>query len=80
MFGLFKKTPPVFIGHYLDPMRGYHTKEITPESDDDAKKLTLIADGNIIYFLTYYEAGEPVTSMIPASQKHVWLKLKRDQY
>lgn len=80
MFSLFKKTPQVFVGHYLDPVRGYHTKKITPESDDDAKSLALIADGNIVYFLTYYEDGEPATSMIQASQKDVWLKLKRDHY
>ena len=80
MFGLFKKTPPVFIGHYLDPKRGYYTEEITPESDGDAKKLAQIADGNIVYLLTHYENGEPTTRMIPASQKQVWLKLKRDHY
>lgn len=80
MFGLFKKTPQVFIGHYLDPMRGYYTQEIISDSDDDAKNLATVADGKIVYFLTYYENGEPITRMIPASQKQVWLDLKRNQY
>jgi len=80
MFGIFKKNPQSFVGHYLDPMKGYFTKEITPETDFDAKKLAQIADGNIIYFLTYYEEGNPVTRTIPASQKKIWLDLKREQY
>lgn len=67
MFKFFKPPPKKFIGHYLDPLRGYHTKEITPESEEDSKKLMNIADGVNLYFLAYYENGQRFETMVPAS-------------
>lgn len=80
MFGLFKSTPKKFVGHCLDPVKGYHTKEITPDSESDAKKLMDMADGVNLYFIAYYENGERVESLVPASKKAIWLQLKQSQY
>jgi hypothetical protein len=76
MFGIFKSTPKKFIGHCLDPIKGYHTKEITPDSDVDARKLMELADGVNLYFVAYYENGERTETMVPASKKQAWLDLK----
>jgi hypothetical protein len=80
MFNLFKSTPKKFIGHYLDPIKGYYNKEIIPQSDADAKKLADFADGVNLYFVAYYENGERLESMVPASKKNIWLQLKQSQY
>ncbi len=80
MFGLFKSSPKKFTGHYLDPAKGYYTREITPESDSDARKLVDMADGVNLYFIAYYENGERVESLVPASKKAIWLQLKQSQY
>ena len=69
-----------FIAHCLDPMQGYHTKEITPNSEDDAERLSQFAEGGNLYFITYYEDGEPVEQMVPASQKQIWLNLKKTDF
>ena len=80
MFGLFNKVPKKFIAHRLDPMRGYYTDEVTPDSDADAKRLAQIADGEKLYFITYYEDGKPVENIVPASKKQLWINLKIEQY
>jgi hypothetical protein len=77
MFGIFKSTPKKFIGHYLDPLKGYYTKDIIPESEADSKKLMEIADGVNLYIVAYYENGERSETMVPASKKQVWLQLKQ---
>ena len=80
MFNIFNKTPKKFIAHRLDPLRGYYTDEVVPESDEDAKRLAQIADGDKLYFITYYEEGKPVESLVPASNKRVWINLKNTQF
>jgi hypothetical protein len=80
MFGIFNKSQKKFIAHCLDPMQGYHTKEITPNSEDDAERLSQFAEGGNLYFITYYEDGEPVEQMVPASQKQIWLNLKKTDF
>ena len=80
VFGLFNKTPKKFIAHRLDPARGYYTDEIVPNSEADAKRLAQLADGEKIYFITYYEDGEPIENIVPASKKELWLNLKREHY
>ena len=80
MFGIFNKTPKKFIAHRLDPMRGYYTDEVIPDTEDDAKRLAQIADGDKLYFITYYEDGQPIENIVPASKKQLWLKLKNEQY
>ena len=57
MFGFFRSVPKKFVGHVLDPMKGYHTTEIVPSSEADGKRLAEIADGDKIYILVYYEQG-----------------------
>jgi len=80
MFNIFNKMPKKFIAHRLDPLRGYYTDEVVPESDEDAKRLAQIADGDKLYFITYYEEGKPVESLVPASNKQVWINLKNTQF
>jgi hypothetical protein len=81
MFRFFKKSvPEKFVGHVLDPMKGYYTTEIVPSSEADGKRLAEIADGDKIYILVYYEQGERVENLVHASKKNVWLNLKNSQY
>lgn len=80
MFGFFNRPPKKFIAHHLDPMRGYFTDEVIPDSEDDAKRLAQIADGDKLYFLTHYEDGKPVETIVHASQKQHWMNLKNEHY
>ena len=80
MFGFFKQPPAEFVGHVLDPMRGYYTSVITPERASDAEKLKTMADGNSLYIIVHYEDGEPHQTFVHASQKAGWLKLKASSF
>ncbi len=80
MFSLFKSTPKKFVAHCLDPEKGYHTKTITPSTEADAKALAQMADGENLYFLYYFEEGEKIEQIVPASKKDVWYQLKNQHY
>ncbi len=61
-------------------MKGYYTNPIIPQSADDAKGLSELADGNNIYIVVYYENEERIEQIAARAGKEVWLKLKNANY